>query len=208
MGESFQRELEAVAEFYDQRLVGDVGPLGFRRTSELGKVLACLPELVSAQMLDYGRSRFLDLGCGDGRVNVFMSYVTQTSVGVELDEWTLDDDGPLREELDVFLASRGLHPVPENIHLFHGDATDKALHDQMRFEAGLTLDEVDIFYTYLSGHDEFANLIAEHGKRGSVFLVYGMNRIFPQYEGLELVESLSPVGGVLAVYQKTLQGTG
>ena len=208
MGESFQRELEAVAEFYDQRLVGDVGPLGFRRTSALGKVLACLPELIAAEMLDYGRSRFLDLGCGDGRVNVFMSYVTQTSVGVELDEWTLDDDGPLREELDALLASRSLHPVPENIYLFHGDATDASVHRQIRLQAGLALDEVDIFYTYLSSHDEFAGLIAEHGRPGSVFLVYGMNRIFPQYDGLQLVESLSPLGGVLAVYRKTLQVTG
>jgi hypothetical protein len=29
-----------------------------------------------------------------------------------------------------------------------------------------------------------------------------MNRIFPQYDGLELVDSLSPLGGVLAVYRK------
>ena len=58
------------------------------------------------------------------------------------------------------------------------------------------------------GHDEFARLIAHCGKPGSVFLVYGMNRIFPQYDGLELLESLSPLGGVLAVYRKTFQVAG
>jgi hypothetical protein len=208
MNDAFPRELAAVADFYDQRLVGDVGPLGFRRTSELGKILACMPKLVSAEILDQGRSRFLDLGCGDGRVNVLMSFVARISIGVELDEWTLDEYGILRERLDASLAKQNLRPVPSNIHLFHGDATEESVHGQIRVEAGVALDEVDIFYTYLSGHEEFARLIAKRGKFGSVFLVYGMNRVFPRYDGLDLVESLSPLGGVLAVYKKTLQVTG
>jgi len=35
-----------------------------------------------------------------------------------------------------------------------------------------------------------------------VYLVFSMNRIFPRYPGLRLVEALSPLGDVLAVYQK------
>ena len=47
----------------------------------------------------------LDLGCGDGRVNVWMSYLAQVSIGVELDEWTLEEhtglSGALKAELIV-----------------------------------------------------------------------------------------------------------
>ncbi len=203
MGDRSRAARQAVAEFYDQRLVGDAGPLGFRRTTELGKLLSCLPDLESVGILVPGCSRFLDLGCGDGRVNVLMSYLTQVSVGVELDEWTLDEHATLQKHLDELLSSRDLQPVPKNVHLFHGDATDGSVHDLIRREVGVTLSEFDIFYTYLSAHDDFAALIAEHGKPGSTFLVYGMNRIFPCYDGLELIESLSPLGGMLAVYRKS-----
>jgi hypothetical protein len=202
MLEAFRCELHAVADFYDQRLVGDLGPLGFRRTSELGRLLPCLPALVAAGILNPGRSRFLDLGCGDGRVNVLMSYLAQVSVGVELEDWLLDDYTSLREQLDASLESKGLHAVPQNVDLFCGDATEWATHDAIRRATGIAFDEVDIFYTFLTAHEAFSTLIAAQGKPGCAFLVYGMDRIFPRYEGLDFIESLSPLGGVLAVYRK------
>lgn len=202
MDEEFRREIEAVAGFYDARLVGDLGPLGFRRTTELGKLLPCLPALVSIGILVPGRSHFLDLGCGDGRVNVLMSYLTRISLGVEIEDWTLEEHGELRKQLGAALAGDGLRPVPGNIHLFCGDATDWATHDAIRRATGIAFADVDVFYTFLTAHEEFAKLIVARGKPGCTFLVYGMNRIFPRYDGLELIESLSPLGDVLAVYRK------
>jgi SAM-dependent methyltransferase len=202
MLEAFRRELHAVADFYDQRLVGDLGPLGFRRTTELGRLLACMPALVAAGILDPGRLRFLDLGCGDGRVNVLMSYLAEVSVGVELEDWTLDEYASLREQLDASLESKRLCAVPPNIHLFCGDATDWTTHGAIRRATGIAFGEIDIFYTFLTAHEEFSTLIAAHGKPACTFLVYGMDRIFPRYEGLDFIESLSPLGGVLAVYRK------
>jgi hypothetical protein len=201
MADSFDRELTAVARFYDARQVGDVGPLGFRRTTELGRLLRCLSFLTEQRILVPGRSAFLDLGCGDGRVNDLLSFVTRVSIGVELDEWTLDEHRQQRAELAAQLEQQGLRPLPDNSLLFRGDATDWVMHEVIRRATGVAFDEIDIFYTFLSGHDEFAGLIAARGRPGCAYLIYGMNEIFPRYAGLELVES-SPVGGVLAVYRK------
>jgi SAM-dependent methyltransferase len=202
MLETLRRELHAVADFYDQRLVGDLGPLGFRRTTELGRLLPCLPALAAAGILNPSHSRFLDLGCGDGRVNVLMSYVAQVSVGVELEDWLLDESTSLREQVDAALTTKRLRSVPRNIHLFCGDATDWTTHAAIQQQTGIAFAEFDVFYTFLTAHEVFSTLIAAHGKPGCAFLVYGMDRIFPRYDGLDFIESLSPLGGVLAVYRK------
>ncbi len=107
MNEDLQKTLEQVAGFYDRRKVGHVGPLGFRRSTDLAKILACLDQLKEEEILLPGESTFMDLGCADGRVNVFLSYLTKISVGIELDDWILDDYAPLRAELDTTLEQGG-----------------------------------------------------------------------------------------------------
>ena len=94
MEDRLKRTLEAVSEFFDHRKVGNVGPLGFRRSTDLKILLACLDRLLDEKILIPGKSRFMDLGCADGRVNLLLSYLTKLSVGIELDEWTLDEYGP------------------------------------------------------------------------------------------------------------------
>ena len=195
-------ELSAVARFYDARQVGGSGPLGFRRTSELGKLLTCLASLAQTELLIPGQSRFLDLGCGDGRVNVLLSYLTEVSVGVEQDPWTLDEYLPLKRELDARLDDLGLTRPPDNIRLFCGDSTSQPIHGAIRESVDLELSDFDLFYAFVAGPDPLAELVATRGKPGSVYLVYSMNRVFPRYPGLRLIEALSPLGDVLAVYQK------
>jgi len=195
-------ELSEVARFYDARLVGDSGPLGFRRTSELNKLLPCLAPLVQNELLIPGRSRFLDLGCGDGRVNLLFSYLTEISVGVEQDQWTLDEYLPLKRELDSRLNELELTRSPDNIRLFCGDSTAPSVHDAIRESTGLALSDFDLFYAFVAGPDPLAELVAMRGRPGAVYLVYSMNRIFPKYPGLQLIEDLSPLNDVLAVYRK------
>jgi SAM-dependent methyltransferase len=202
MAELIRPELSAVARFYDARLVGDTGPLGFRRTSALVKLLTCLPPLVQTGLLIPGHSRFLDLGCGDGRVNVLLSYLTQASVGVEQDQWTLDEYLPLRRELDDLLDDLELPRPPDNTRLFCGDSSSQSVHDAIRESVGLELSDFDLFYAFVAGPDPLAQLVATHGKPGSVYLIYSMNRVFPRYPGLRLLDALTPLGDMLAVYQK------
>jgi len=197
-----ERTLLQVAEFYDRRKVGDVGHLGFRRSSDLSKVLSSLKSMIHQGLFSPSGALFLDMGCADGRVNVLMSYLAKISVGIELDEWTLDDYAPLRGELDALLIEKGL-PLPQkNIFLYHGDSTDESLHDRIYRETGVRFDQVDLFYTYLSMQEEFAALIARKARPGAIFMVYGLEKILPRFTGLHLLTPESPLEGIVALYRK------
>ncbi|MBN2032598.1 MAG: hypothetical protein JW836_04920 [Deltaproteobacteria bacterium] len=191
-----------IARFYDQRKVGDVGCMGFRRSSNLKRLVPCLSAMINEGLLIPGSSSFLDMGCADGRVNVLLSYLTKISVGVELDEWTLDDYSGLRQELDKDLAKEGFFLVPRNIFLFHGDTMDPGLHERVFHKTGLCFDAFDLFYTYLTMQEEFAALINQKAKKGAVFMVYGLEKILPRFRGLHLLTPGKPFEGILALYRK------
>ena len=202
MEDRLKRTLEAVSLFFDQRKVGNVGPLGFRRSTDLNILLVCLERLLDEGMLIPGESRFMDLGCADGRVNLLAGYLTKISVGIELDEWTLDEYGPLRDEMTKTLGGNGFIPPPENVFLYHGDSTDEDIHRRVENETGVGIGEFDFFYTYLVMHEEFAGFLKSRAKEGALFLVYGLNKIMPAYPGFRLIKELSPMEGILAVYRK------
>jgi SAM-dependent methyltransferase len=165
-------------------------------------LLACADRLIKEKIIVPDETAFLDLGCADGRVNLFFSYLVRLSVGIELDEWTLDEYGPLRSHLEVLLKKEGLPPPPENIFLFHGDSTDRRVHDSVVRRTGLGVESFDLFYTYLVMHDAFAEMLAERARKGAIFMVYGLDAILPQYPGFRLLRHLSPMEGILALYEK------
>jgi SAM-dependent methyltransferase len=202
LDKTLEQTLLQVAEFYDRRKVGDVGHLGFRRSSDLSKVLACLRTMIALGLFAPGISRFLDLGCADGRVNVLLSYLVKTSAGIELDEWTLDDYQPLRQELDALLTEKGLRLPEKNIFLFHGDSMDESLHDRIHHETGTRFNQFEVFYTYLTMQEEFAELIARKARPGALFMVYGLEKILPRFAGLRLLTPDRPLEGIIALYQK------
>ena len=197
-----EKTLSEVARFYDRRKVGEVGSLGFRRSTDLTKLQACLDPLTAKGILVPGESVFLDMGCADGRVNVFFGYLAKKSIGIELDEWTLEEylsnKTLLEAELD---RSHLLHP-PDNIFLFQGNAMESSLYESIRKETGISFKEVDIFYTYLSMQEEFAGLIVDKARKGAVFMVYGLEKIMPKHKGLSLLTPEFPLNGALALYQK------
>lgn len=202
MDKATRNSLRKLAAFFDARQVGNVGPLGFRRSTNLSTLLACTERLIGEQIIMPGRSAFLDLGCADGRVNLFFSYLTRLSVGVELDEWTLDEYDPLQKELTKTLITSGMTLPKRNLHLFHGDAMDEGVHERISQETGFSLADFDFFYTYLMMHEEFAHMLAEKAKKGAIYMVYGLNDIMPRYPGFRLMKALSPLERVLALYEK------
>ena len=197
-----KKSLKKTADFFDARQVGDVGPLGFRRSTNLNTLLACTKRLIAENIIEPGRSAFLDLGCADGRVNLFFSYLMRFSVGIELDEWTLEEYAPLRKELLETLKTSETAPPKENVFLFQGDAMDNAVHDRIVRETSLEIADFDLFYTYLIMHEEFALMLSEKAKKGAVYMVYGLHKILPRYKGFRLMKELSPMEGVLALYEK------
>lgn len=202
METALEHTLLQVVEFYDSRKVGDVGHLGFRRSSDLSKVLSSLKTMIDHGLFRPREALFLDMGCADGRVNVLLSYLAKTSVGIELDEWTLDDYAPLRQELDALFAEKELLLPPKNIFLYHGDSMDESLHDRIHRETGTPFNQFDVFYTYLTMMEEFAELIARKAKSGALFMVYGLEKILPRFTGLRLLTPDRPVEGIIALYQK------
>ena len=191
-----------VADFFDSRKVGNIGPLGFRRSSDLDRLLAGIGALQNKNILCSSGLNFLDMGCGDGRVNILLSYIAGKSIGIELDEWTLDDYSPLRKELDKKLIEQCLPLPPDNIHLFEGDSLDPDLHGRVKSRTGVAIEDIDLFYTYLTLHEEIAELISQKAKSGAVFMVYGLEKIMPKYNGLELLTPDGPLEGIIAVYKK------
>jgi hypothetical protein len=202
LNENLRKTLFRVTEFYDQKKVGDTGPLGFRRSTDLNRLTLCVNRLVLKSVIDPGKSVFLDMGCGDGRVNVLMSYFVKRSIGVEIDEWTLDEYFQLKEKLGSILISEGLLFSPDVISLFHGDATDEAVHEAIYGRTGIRFEDVDLFYTYLTMQNEFGELIAKKGKKGAVFMVYGLSSVMPRLDGFKLLTSDGPMEGILALYEK------
>jgi len=201
MSEELRITLQEVARFYDERKVGAGGCLGFRRSSDLSRLVSCLEQL--KHILVPRRSLFLDMGCADGRVNVLLSYVVGKSIGIELHEWILDEFDPLKRELEGTLNEQQLTLPPDNIFLFLGDALDGAIHEAIYEETGVRFGEFDLFYTYLTMYEEFADLIGRKAKRGSVFMVYGLDKVLPKLAGFRLLTPERPIEGILALYQKT-----
>jgi hypothetical protein len=158
--------------------------------------------MIGQGLLVPGDALFLDMGCADGRVNVLLSYLSRKSVGIELDEWTLDEYRPLRNQLDAVLTEAQLPLPSENISLYHGDSTDEPLHDRIHHETGVRFDQVDLFYTYLTMQEEFAELIVRKAKTGAVFMVYGLEKIIPRFTGLRLLTPEKSLEGIVALYQK------
>lgn len=191
-----------VADFFDNRKIGNVGPLGFRRSSDLGRVLAGIEELQEQSTLKSSNLNFLDMGCGDGRVNILFSYISNKSIGIELDEWTLDDYAPIKKELENKLCECQLKLPPDNIHLYKGDSLDSNLHNLIFQETGIAIEDIDLFYTYLIMHEEIAELITKKARSGALFMVYGLEKIIPRYDNLELLTPHTPLQGILAVYRK------
>ena len=170
------------------------------------RLAACLDQLINQKLLIQNESLLLDMGCADGRVNILLSYLVKHSVGIELDEWTLDEHTSLRKELEKYLANQSLLFPPNNITLFHGDSMDESVHERIQKQINIGFEDFDLFYTYLTMQDEFAGLIARKAKKGALFMVYGLDKVMPKYDGLQCLTGDKPLEGILALYRKSMSG--
>ena len=109
---------------------------------------------------------------------------------------------PLKTGLEDTLKKDNLSLPPDNIFLFHGDSMDDGLHETIKKQTGVGFEEFDLFYTYLTMHEEFAELITRKAKKGALFMVYGLEKIMPRYKGLRLLTPEKSMEGILVLYQK------
>jgi hypothetical protein len=177
--------LAFIADFYDGCKFGCEGVEGYRKSTDLQKFAHCILDLGDHGLLDPRHTSFVDLGCADGRVNVMMSYAVRKSIGIEIDAEILAEFAP-----------------PENIEVFHGSSLEEETYARISEKTGVLLGDIDFFYTYITLHDLFGEMIAQKAKPGALYMVYGFSKILPRYDGMELL--LPDVGsqGIAALYKK------
>jgi hypothetical protein len=124
------------------------------------------------------------------------------SVGIELDEWTLEEYVPLREELEGILKRKGLPRPPDNVFLFPGDSRDEKVHGTIRRQTGLAFHRFDLFYSFQPLQQELAERISRLARPGAVWIVYGVGDILPRFPGLTLRTQDKALEGILALYRK------
>jgi SAM-dependent methyltransferase len=194
--------LERIAAFYNGCRYGYEGWQGWRKSTDLRRLAACFESCTELGLLSRDRTVLLDLGCADGRVNVLASYFVRLSLGIEIDAEILAEAEPRRKELEALLQSQGLTPPPSNLHLFHGDSLEAETYQRIRSETGVCFEDVNLFYTYITLHDRFAEKIAAEASPGALYLVYGFSKVLPRYENLELLLPDLACQGIAALYRK------
>lgn len=197
-----EKTAQAIARFFDDIKIGYTGHSGYRKTTDLFVFSEACHELMKKNLLSPDKTVFLDLGCGDGRVNLFMSYFVRYSIGIELEDFIYDEYPLRRAELEKYLKDNNLIPLPQNIFILHGNSLSDQVHQELFNQTGLTLEDVDIFYTYITLHDAFADLILRKGKHGALYMVYGFNAVLPRYDGFSLLDPDLGRQGFIALYRK------
>jgi SAM-dependent methyltransferase len=196
------KTISVVAEYYDGCKVGYQGFEGYRKSTDLAKLARCIAHLVAEGFLVTGRTTFIDLGCADGRVNVLMSYFVRQSVGIEINEEILAEFPSRLAKLKGRLTRAKLPAPADNIFLLRGDTLDGSTDKKILTATGLRFSDLDLFYTYITLHDLFADKIAREAKKGALYLIYGFSRILPRYDGLEILVPDLGGQGIVALYGK------
>ena len=206
IGDRLGRTLALIGSFYDACKVGYQGTEGYRKSTDLRKFAECIRELLAEGFIDPSRTVFTDLGCADGRVNVMMSYFVRTSIGIEIDPDILSEYEPHKKALRGQIEKASLEPPRDNIHLFQGSSLDDSLYRGVYEETGLRFADTDLFYTYITLHDVFAEKICRDARDGALYLVYGFHKVLPSYAGLEVL--IPDVGGqqIAALFVKRSAG--
>lgn len=194
--------LAFIADFYDSCKFGCEGVEGYRKSTDLQKFTHCILDLQHHGFLDPRRTTFVDLGCADGRVNVMVSYAVRRSIGIEIDSEILAEYSPMKSRLTSKLQEAGLASPPDNIAVFHGSSLEDETFARIFHETGAHLEDINFFYTYITLHDLFGEMIAQKAKPGALYLVYGFSKILPRYDGMELLRPDVGSQGIAALYRK------
>ncbi len=194
--------ISLIADFYDSYKVGYEGTKGYRKSTDLAKLSKCINEIVSLGLIGKDRTIFADLGCADGRVNIMMSYFVKISIGIEIESDFLSEFKPRKISLISELKKRNLILPPENIALFPGNSLESSTYKRILTNIGVSFEDIDLFYTYITLHDLFAEKIAKEAKNQALYLVYGFNKVLPQYKGLKLHIPDLASQGIAALYIK------
>ncbi len=191
-----------ISDFYNEYKVGYQGCEGYRKSTDLEKLGRCVQTLTHNSFIDARSTVFADLGCADGRVNVLMSYFVKQSLGIEIDQDILEEYMPRKRDLLTRINQAELPLPPENISLFQGSSLDGSTYQNIFNETSVDFADIDLFYTYITLHDLFAEKIVREAKEGACYLVYGFHKVLPRYPGLEIEDADLGGQGIASLYIK------
>jgi len=197
-----RKTIDRVATFYEIYKVGYEGGQGYRKSSDLIKLSRCIYKMLATSIVNPEKTIFMDLGCGDGRVNVLFSYFVKKSIGIEIDADILFEHKRHEKKLEKVLVEEGLILPPSNIYLQHGDSLEDSTLRKVYENTDIIFSDIDIFYTYITLHDLFAEKISNEAKRGAYFVLYGFHKILPNYPGLKLLSEGNTLEEIVAIYRK------
>ena len=197
-----RKTISLIAEYYNGYKVGYQGNKGYRKSTDLVKLGRCIDALLALGLIDPQSTAFLDLGCADGRVNVLMSYFVRLSMGIEVDAEILNEFGQRRNDLTRRLRRSNLITPPNNIFVVQGNSLESAAYQRVKKNTGVRFNDIDLFYTYITLHDLFAEKIASEAKEGALYMVYGFSKILPRYPGMKTLVPDLASQGIVALYGK------
>ncbi len=202
MDELTVKTIEAIITFFDANQKGHIGNSGYRKTSSLSVLFRAVKKLMAQNIIQYKKTVFLDLGCGDGRVCMLMSYICKQSIGIELEDFIYDEYREVRNQVENILKLNRLLPFPDNMLVINGDSLSAETHKFIKQKVDIELKDVDIFYTYITLHDAFASMLKEKARKGSYYMVYGFSGVLPRYDSFELVDPDVANEKLIALYRK------
>ena len=198
-----QETIDFIARYYEGQKYGREGVEGYRKSTDLMKFARVVEELRRLDVVDEDTTVFLDLGRADGRVNVLWSYSVKRSVGIEIDPLIVQEYEPRKAVLLEALKRENRPLPPDNIHVFLGNSLEPETYETDFNTTGVRFSDVDLFYTCITLHDLFGEMIASSAKKGAHYLVYGFSRVLPRYEGHEVVIPNVASQSIAALYRKT-----
>ena len=197
-----KKTIERIAEFYETGRASHVGFQEYRKTSDLKKLGRCIDPLWEMGILNPQKTIFMDLRCGDGRVNVLMSHFVKKSMGIEIDEDILWENKSLYKKLNTFLKEEDLLIPPGNMYFHRGDSTKDVTFQAVYDITGIRFSDVDIFFTHMTLHHLFGEKIAKEAKKGAYFMFHGISKVLPTYQGLQPIKNEGILEGMVTIYRK------
>ena len=162
------KTMKLTADYFDGRKVGCFGNTGYRKTTDLSKFCACIEDLAASGIIRPRERRIRRPGVrrrqGESSDELFRQAVDRdrnrfgNSFRIRTEEKRTDftsEEAKGRSCLPkIFSSSR------------EARSTTRPL---MRFglRTGVDFGDVDLFYTYITLHDVFAEKIAERGRPGA-----------------------------------------
>ncbi len=167
-------------------------------TGSIKHVFTALEQLKEEFKVMKENEIFLDAGSGDGRVCAVASLLGLQSYGIEYNDQITEDSLKNIEHLksERIFEEKNVS-VPK---IVQGDLLEDSSYEKL----GITFDEVNVFFNFVTYHQELSEQIRKRSPSGTRLILHSPCPISFEPEGLELVLEIPLTGiyQVMYIYRK------